>query len=580
MRNFILLFFFAFGVAGALSQSFHERMQKEVDDGVISESEALYYEALRMADPGRLPERYRKIEMVPEKCGFGLIYRIRSNWNKFTELQRAVLRPLMERPDLPESFISESGRFKIHYTTSGVNSVPDDDEDLSGVPDYVEEAARAMDFSYSVEVEQLGYNPPLNDRNVDGKEWDVYLKDIGEGYYGWTSIDTRISTNPYTWTGYIIIDNDLTGLPTSSLDALRVTAAHEFFHMIQMGYNARDENGDGWFDEIFYMEASSVWMEDVVYDDINDYYYYLPIFFKYNNLVFNLSYGIRMYGLAIWNHFLQKRMGGPEIVRQIWEEIVDYPVLTAIDRALRYRGHTFDEELSIFYGWNYLTGSRADTINFYPEGNNYPQIYIDSHCTLTQDTSISDLIVATGSKYFQFYYDTDTITVIPTNLNWAFYQIPENMTLNLKVGNSDPYYTDMKDNVFVGLISDYVDRWRCVAIVESPSKNPDFISFNAVSKSTNQEDIVASYPSPFVIHEHIITTIPFMLKESGNVRIIISNISGYRVLEHVSYYQRGYQYFEWDGKDKDGRYVSSGIYIYAIESNNKIVRRDKIAVIR
>ena len=51
------------------------------------------------------------------------------------------------------------------------------------------------------------------------------------------------------------------------INALRVTAAHEFFHAIQFAYDVKE---DLWF-----MEGSATWVEDEVYDSINDNYQFL-----------------------------------------------------------------------------------------------------------------------------------------------------------------------------------------------------------------------------------------------------------------------------------------------------------------
>ena len=49
--------------------------------------------------------------------------------------------------------------------------------------------------------------------------------------------------------------------------ALQVTAAHEYFHLVQFGY---DINEDGWI-----MESTATWAEDEVFDSINDNAQYL-----------------------------------------------------------------------------------------------------------------------------------------------------------------------------------------------------------------------------------------------------------------------------------------------------------------
>ena len=64
----------------------------------------------------------------------------------------------------------------------------------------------------------------------------------------------------------------------NDLDALRVTAAHEFNHAIQLSY------GVHWDDQnpidLYFIEMTSTWVEDVVYNDINRYLEYLPILFE------------------------------------------------------------------------------------------------------------------------------------------------------------------------------------------------------------------------------------------------------------------------------------------------------------
>ena len=70
---------------------------------------------------------------------------------------------------------------------------------------------------------------------------------------------------------YCVLDNDFAPAQfpgsTTPDEALRVTAAHEFFHAVQFGYDAYE---DGWF-----MEGTAVWMEDEVYDGIDDNHQYL-----------------------------------------------------------------------------------------------------------------------------------------------------------------------------------------------------------------------------------------------------------------------------------------------------------------
>lgn len=581
MKKLFFCILILLGTGMVFSQDFYQRILQEQRTGQISEIRALYLEALRLYAPEKLPEPYRSIVGLPVKSGFGLGYRIRSRWEDFSAEQRAVLGPFLLRPVLPDSMFSPSGFFKIRYAREGTDGVPPEDWDSSGIPDYVEEAAVCLDHVYSVEVGALGFNPPPGDRSRFGPEWNIYIRDL-PGFYGMTNSDQLVSQNPDVYTSYMELDNDYTDTPTKGLDGLRVTAAHEFFHMIQLGYHGRDDDDDGDWDDLFLMEAGSTWMEDVVYDYVNDYYYYLPRFFSTMNRSFDYTDGYREYGLCLWFHFLEKRTGGREIVRKIWEEIVSYPAIQATDMALRKIGRTFEEELALFYGWNYMTGSRTDTSRFYPEGIYYPEVKMDATFHFQKDTTITEEVRPLAAKYFHFYQDDGLgFTIIPTNVNREEDASSEEFALTLIRGGDYALYTSLGYGIQMRLVSENYLHWKGVAVVEPPGEAADFIPFNGSLLSFDEEDLPASFPNPFVLKNHSMTTIPFILEGPGDVDVLIVHASGYRVKRVSEYYESGgLQFYNWDGKDDDGEQMPSGIYIYVVTLGSKLVRKDKIAVVR
>ena len=570
MKTKIIFIFTLMTLQTASSQTFQQKIQGDVRQGVLTETQALYIRALRSFAPDRVPELYRDLSGLPLKSATGLLVRIRSRWNEFTPDQQSILQSFFYRPDLPDSYVSPSGYFKIHYTTAGYHAVSPDDFDFSGVPDYVEEISNSFEYVYSVEIEQLGFNPPPDDNNEDGPEWDVYINNIGD--YGYTDF-LPDPDDPNRRISYITMDNDYTHTPTKGMNAARVTAAHEFFHMIQVGYYFRDE-------DIFLMEAASTWMEDVVYDYVNDYFFYLSNFFNDTNTSFDNSDDWRGYGLCVWFHFLEKRIGTREIVRRIWEQIVYYPAVEAVDMALREMARSFDEELALFYGWNYMTGSRADTSRFYPEGHDYPLVRIDESYKFRLDTMITGEINPIATKYYQFDQDNgNTIALIPTNLNRDG-NTPGEFTFSLIHGAGYPLYTNLDNDLQTKLIAEAYLRWKCVAVVETPGQETQFIPFNAYQLNFSEEDLPASFPNPFMIRNHAMTTIPFLLEEPGDIHIMIARSSGYLVKDEKQYYESGLQLYNWDGRDDRGESMPGGIYVYIVTSGSKLIRRDKIALIR
>jgi hypothetical protein len=380
-----------------------------------------------------------------------------------------------------------------------------------------------------------------------------------------------------------VIDNNYTGFPTPFLNGMRVTVAHEFNHMIQFGYNVRNDDDNGWPDDLFIMEATSTWMEDVVYDDINDYVYYLRDFFRDTNVPFNYDDGLRMYGLCIWFHYLEERLGDRTIGPSLWQGIIQYPAIEAMDLALQNRGHTFNEELSLFYGWNYLTGSRADTSRFYPEGDTYPEIVLDAFYAFTQDMQITNTVKETASRYYQFEKANSTIyTLIPTNVNR---DTSSTFILSLLYDGSGPFYTDLTGGTQANLSPGDSDVWRCVAVVESPGQQALFIPFEAGAADLETDDLPSCFPNPFLLQEHDQTTIPFIFKETGQVNILILDAAGYRIKKEGRYYIGGsndadVQFYSWNGRDDSGQLVSTGIYVYLLTYGNTVIRKGKLAVIR
>ncbi len=87
-----------------------------------------------------------------------------------------------------------------------------------------------------------------------------------------------------------------------------MTLAHEYSHVLHFGYDA--------FQDAWISEATATWMEDQVFDGIDDYLRYLKRWVRRVDTPLTAR-SIRFYGTAVWNHWLQRRYGA-EIVRNAW----------------------------------------------------------------------------------------------------------------------------------------------------------------------------------------------------------------------------------------------------------------------
>jgi hypothetical protein len=562
MRQMIRLMCILILTQGVFSQTIGGNLYQDWQNGKISESEMTVYTVFKTFRPDRLPEVYQVDAEFPMKCATGLMKQIRQNWAKLDADHKEVLQPYLFRPSLTFSVVSPSGRFRIHYEISGEDSVSVEDLDLSGIPDYVEETAYAVDTVFVVEVDTLEFPAPPPDQNHDGPEYDVYLINLS-GVYGYTAGDTRLSLNPEIWTSYMVFDNDYYGFPTPPLESLRVTAAHEFHHMIQFGMQNR-------YQDIFMMEMTSTWMEDVVYDDVNDYYYYLNTYFRNTNIPFddNNLYSSRMYGQCIWFHFLEARVGHRRFGKRLWEEIVNRPAMEAVEVALQEFGLSFDNELALFYGWNYMTGSRANIIQYYPEGDYYPEISLDGIFDFQSDMDITDEILPTASRYFRFdENDTTRYALIPIHVNSLIQSSSEEFTLEMAFNSTDPLFTELTNGVYANLIVDPVEDWRCVGVAEL-SGDFTFVLFNANSgvEKINREEgqipgefnLLQNHPNPF----NPVTNIQFSIPVTIDAKLMIYNILGKEIETLIDEkLVPGSYHVKWNGS-----HLSSGIYFYRLEA--------------
>ncbi|MBU0982151.1 S-layer homology domain-containing protein [Patescibacteria group bacterium] len=286
--------------------------------------------------------------------------------------------------------------FKIEFSNL-IYSQPDSDGD--GIPDVVENVAEYAERSWDVEIDNLDYDSPiisdikvlivLDDRNT-------YL------YPGSVGVTTVLSD---AITPLIAID------PWQNEDVMKVTLAHEFFHAVQFGY---DSNFAITNTAVNFAESTAVWMEDVVYDSVNDFYNYLQDFFDYPDYsVFagNTPQGsLFPYGLSAWPTFLAEYYNDTGIIKDIFDEFFSSnlsdlnqnKVYDAVSEVVNSRGDQLSDVYMEFSLWN------LDTSN-YSEGSHFPDVYTMEGGTLGQYNLIdSDYAPALyGTNYLFFENDAN-----------------------------------------------------------------------------------------------------------------------------------------------------------------------------
>jgi len=269
------------------------------------------------------------------RCGMPLRRGLKRDWETLETSTRKTLAKYLMKPLLTGETVvrSNGGHFNIHYATSGADAPPPSDAGNSnGIPDWVENVADVFEAVYSREVSQMGYRQPPN------IPYDVYLQQLADrSEFGFTQSDLLTGQSA---TSYIVIDNDFSESiyhPYNGATGLRITAAHEFHHAIQYGYN--------YYFDIWYAEATATWIEDEVYDSVNQLYDYLFPYYRQTGLQLDTVVSITTgggYGRWSFNRFLAESFHPTAIVKDTWEALVtkspvngaDIPMLPVIDEVL------------------------------------------------------------------------------------------------------------------------------------------------------------------------------------------------------------------------------------------------------
>ena len=393
-----------------------DRIENSYRAGEIGLDESLILKVKAILAPETLPNSLRAPDFPRTVLGrkfTSLLTEIRLSWKSLRKETRELLLPLLLRPTdasyivfgteyayTAPVFTHDTTHFKIHYVKTSADAPDPADGDADGTPDYVETMGTEFETVYTNETTTMGYDvPPSDVANGGDSRFDVYIKNIGgDGLFGWA--DPEGSSSGNSWFSFMVMDIDYSAAEfspgTNGIDALKVTAAHEFHHAVQFGYNV---NGDSWF-----KETTSTWIEDEVYDPINDNLQYMPSWFGSPETSLDVAGGpggLHEYGSWIFARYLSEKHGSGTL-KDIWDKMKTAPsALNGIGGVLTDKGTNFEEAFPEFTAKNHNK-------TWYEEGATYPDIKIanaasphNSYPLATQTTNLDHL----ASGYYKFIPD-------------------------------------------------------------------------------------------------------------------------------------------------------------------------------
>ncbi|RLC74118.1 MAG: hypothetical protein DRI52_00520, partial [Chloroflexi bacterium] len=161
---------------------------------------------------------------------------------------------------------------------------------------------------------------------------------------------------------YMVLENDFKLQPSPQND-IKVTVAHEFNHAIQVGYDGTEET---WL-----MESTATWIEDEVYDDINDNYQFLDKLFKEPDMALDTTFTSYAYSRWIFMRYISEHYG-QATVRRIWEHAVTQDNMDTVELALLEAGTDFATLFPRFTAANYVLSDLAPNAPYdYEEADGY-----------------------------------------------------------------------------------------------------------------------------------------------------------------------------------------------------------------
>jgi len=474
--------------------------------------------------------------------------------------------------------ISPMGLFEISYYIGGTHAIDPTDSDANGIADYAEITAAAADSSYRHMVNTLGFKNPFPAKNMPIR---INIRALSSGVYGFVSSFTlptaAISVQAdYNRPQFIKNDDD-----NKAIGALKVTVAHELKHILQSVIVAPGMNPYSW------IEMDATLMEEIVYDNVNDYYNYLE---NSQSVFKNPSRTVipGNYFHSSWALYFAERLGMDYWV-DVWSTIESQlPApnkLTAMGAVAAQRGTTMAQEVTRNYLWHLASGTNYRVGYGFSEGAKYPNIRLDTTIVspgadveiavnLTQNYSARLFMLDYGNKtweedegiriYFKsnsgnqqfnvgliaFYTDGEVEEFIPVRtsetelITTPAFDYGRLQKLGIAMVNTGGVSTS-------GMLS--FKQQLGVNLVET---NPDL---------PYQTAVLPNYPNPF----NPSTSIPIELARSGNVTVEVVDLLGRRVALLA------------DGFKSAGRHVlqfeagglSSGMYLVRMVSDAGVSSR-------
>ena len=474
--------------------------------------------------------------------------------------------------------ILETDNFTFHYTTdqSNSNAISTTDLNNNTIPDYIETMGEIFEYIWFYFEDTLGYSPPPGDGSLGGSEkYDIFIENLPSNYFAITYTTSIANASENSCASYIKMRNNYNGTVFQNLteiENIKITAAHEFFHAIQFSYNC--------YERFWLMEATAVWSEDEIYDNINDHYRYMPSWFQNSSKTID-DESNHMYGSFILFQYLDEHLGGPDIIKTIWEEsrsransVSDISFIS-IDAALSSLGSSFNSALNSMRIANKIMSNHPNAEPYtYKEADDYP---------ITGPYEIASLVFNDEPVT----YDQNSLSLYSSN----YIKLNLSSSARIFIENKDGPIDDLfgavmfkhknRENWTIYQGYDFnIDpsiniEWATLLVSAQDQNENDWDYKVTISEGYNEDLILRRiYPNPY-IYKNSKIEIKLLSTTPQSITINIYNILGQNIVKwNVDIDGPGETELLWDRKNNIGKIVSNGVYyIEMIGQNKRIVEK-------
>lgn len=266
-----------------------------------------------------------------------------------------------------------------------------------------EELARVHDFY----VTSLGLRAPVG---AESYYIDIYIGNRGARN---PQTGRTVRIEPYyaafadqysEGTGFMVFNPVLEG------ELLKITLAHELFHLVQFAYK---DSGDFLDSDLWFLEATATAMEEQLYPEGDDYIRFVDSWYGQCHLDMDTFNGSKEYGAAIFALYLEGRFG-LDIMRQIlesfatedgWESIIDNRLRQDYQTSLSELFHDFIHAAKYPSGY-FSDGNLFDSSRRFEDEISGEGAVAINHYGIRYSRFLADVTLTTASDAVHIWQDT------------------------------------------------------------------------------------------------------------------------------------------------------------------------------